>query len=263
MKKLLTVLLALSLLAGVLPLVMAETPSNAGQPSFDVDTELEITTTLTPDTLAVYPGQAVVLVATTTYTSNKGENQWLHFVSDSWLGVDAGEAAQEVEIEADPAAGINEKQKAFVAKASLVVADEPGEYDVAVTYTITLQHDQSGKRVYTTSATLIFSVTVMEGPAPEEAEEEEEQPAGQPLNHGQIVSTWAHWKQTKGNKNFMKGGPGVYRSLNWYKTQVEYKTFYSKQEVWDYLESIYEPAPRDNGHPGKGNPNKNKPGKNK
>ena len=48
MKKLLTVLLALSLLAGVLPLVMAETPSNAGPPSFDVETDLEITTTLTP-----------------------------------------------------------------------------------------------------------------------------------------------------------------------------------------------------------------------
>lgn len=51
---------------------------------------------------------------------------------------------------------------------------------------------------------------------------------GTPLNHGQIVSAWAHWKQTKGNKNFRPGGPGVYRSLVWYKTQVEYGTFYTQ-----------------------------------
>ena len=64
------------------------------------------------------------------------------------------------------------------------------------------------------------------------------------LNHGQIVSAWAHWKQTKGNENFLAGCPGVYRSLVWYKTQVEYREFTSVQQVYDYLNSIYEPQNR-------------------
>lgn len=256
MKKLLITLLVLSLMLGSLPAIAGDQPANAGPPSFDPETALSFSTALVPATLAVYQGQPVELMATTTYTSNKGDNQWLHFVTDSWTGVDVGEAAQEVEIEAEPAAGSNEKQKAFVAVASVVVADEPGDYDVAVSYSITLQHDQSGKRIYTSSATLYVTVTVMEGEAP--AEHEPEPVKGEPLNHGQIVSAWAHWKQTKGNRNFMKGGPGVYRSLNWYKTQVEHRTFYSKQEVWDYLDSIYEPAPQHKGRPDKGKPAKGK-----
>jgi hypothetical protein len=153
----------------------------------------------------------------------------------------------------------------FTANASVFVSDEPGEYNVYVTYTITLQHDFSGMRTYTTVTTSAnYLIEVLEGTADTDMSDETLAQDGL-LNHGQIVSAWAHWKKTKGNENFLSGGSGVYRSLNWYKTQVEYKAFSSVQEVYDYLDSIYEPENRhdkkDKQNNGKDNPNskKNKP----
>lgn len=259
MRKILTSLLVLILVLTMAPMTFAEIPANAGPSAFELETELSVQTTIVPMSLTVFAGEAVQFVATTTYVSNKGENQLLHFVSDQWRGVDQALSAQLSEIEADPAAASNERQKVFIATADVIVSDEPGEYDVAVTYSITLQHDHSGKRIYTSTASQVVTITVLAGDPLHAEEGDAAGPTGEALNHGQIVSAWAHWKQTKGNKNFLKGGPGVYRSLVWYKTQVEYGTFYSQQEVWDHLESIYEPAPRENGHPNKSNngrPNK-------
>lgn len=243
MKKILSAALVLTLMLGALPAANAAQPDVSGPPVFDV------TTTVVPTTLAVYQNEAVAFVATTTYTSNKNENQLLHFVSDAWLGAQANDsdagAATAVTIEAEPAAAPNQRSDVFTSRATVVVSDEPGDYDVVVKYTITLQHDHSGQRTYQTlSSSSTVTITVMPGTADNPVEEPSVQ--GQALNHGQIVSAWAHWKQTKGNKNFAAGGPGVYRSLVWYKTQVENKTFYSQQEVKDYLESIYEPAPKNN-----------------
>ncbi len=267
MRKILSALLTLSLLLSLAPLIQAELPATSGAPAFEVTTEVapvpELMTSITTDTVTVLPGQAVQLTATTSYTSNKSEHQLLHFVSDGWQGVDSAAPALPITLEAEPAADPNERQQVFVSTASVVLGEEPGDYDVALTYTITLQHDASGMRIYTATASHVFTVTVLDAQVSEEDEAEEDPSQGTPLNHGQIVSTWAHWKQTKGNHNFKKGGPGVYRSLNWYKTQVEYKTFYSKQEVIDYLESIYEPEPQGKGDPGKGNPGKGNPGKGK
>ncbi len=257
-KKLFSLLMVLSLMLGVAP-VLALEASPAGPPDF------EVTSVITPGELSVYAGDPLTLTATTTWTSNKNENQTLKFVSDSWQGVDTALPAHEAEltIEGEPAAQPNDRQRAFISTADLIVSEEPGEYDVVVRYAITLEHDSSGKRTYfTTAETAIITITVMEKPAQEDTEATTP-PEGTPLNHGQIVSTWAQWKQTKGNHNFLAGGPGVYRSLVWYKTQVEDRTFYTKQEVIDYLESIYEPAPRKNGRPNNGNPNPNKgPGNN-
>ena len=254
MKKLLSTLLVLTLLLGILPMALASPPT-AGAPDFVVSTEL------LPSQLVIYQGEEAVFTATTTYTSNKNENQQLHFVSDAWVGVDSVEAAVptliEVEVSPESAAQPGTKQHAFISTGRVYVADLPGDYEVAVRYTITLQHDASGQRTYQTVTTSeVFTITVLEGERPQQQPETTTPPqqAGEPLNHGQIVSAWAHWKQTKGNKNFAKGGPSVRRSVVWYKTQVEYKTFYSQQEVWDYLDSIYEPAARQN----KGKPNKNK-----
>ncbi len=255
-KHIIPLLLALTLLVGAVP-AMAQQPANAGPPAFEVET------LIAPETLSVYQGQPVTFVATTTYTTNKNENQLLHFVSDKWTGVDQFDPgmAAGIPLEAQPAAAPNQRLPVFVSTATVDIGNEPGDYDVMVKYEITLQHDESGKRTYyTTASTALITVTVMEGqaPQPEASPEASPQPAGTALNHGQIVSAWAQWKQTKGNKNFLPGGPGVYRSLNWYKAQVEYRTFHSRQEVWDYLDSIYEPAPRKND---KGPGNNKKPGK--
>jgi len=249
----LALVLALSISAGA----FASTPDNSGPPDFNV------TTVITPDSLTIYEGQWVEFTAVTTFTSNKTDNQWLHFVSDEWTGVDvitpATETAPATEaaltVVADPAAESNERQQVFTATASVFVSDEPGQYDVYVTYTITLQHDFSGMRTYkTVTTTMIMTIDVLKGTA--DAEVIDLTPTqGGLLNHGQIVSAWAHWKQTKGNENFLAGGPGVYRSLVWYKTQVEYKEFTSVQQVYDYLDSIYEP---ENRHTNKDKQNKDK-----
>ena len=260
MKKFLSAALAMVLLIGLMPALGAAEAPTSGPPVFNV------TTTVVPDTLSVYQNEAVTFTATTTYTSNKNENQLLHFVSDSWLGAEVlTPAAQTIAptVEGEPAAAPNERSEVFVSQATVFVSDQTGDYDVLVKYTITLQHDQSGQRTYqTVSSSALVTITVMPGTV-EEPPAEEAIPEGQALNHGQIVSAWAHWKQTKGNKNFAAGGPGVYRSLVWYKTQVEDKTFYTKQEVWDYLESIYEPMPsnRKNNN-GKGNNGNNGNGNN-
>lgn len=255
-RKLFSALLALALLLGIVPAIAGALPFVSGPPMFEVSTQI------VPSALSIYQDEPLSFTATTTYTSNKNENQLLHFVSDQWLGVDVYQPAQEMElaIEGENAAEENQRQRVFVSTASLHRDLEPGEYDIVVRYEITLQHDQSGQRTYyVASESAVITLTVLEGKLPEpDSEEDKEQPIGTPLNHGQIVSAWAHWKQTKGNKNFQSGGPGVYRSLVWYKTQVEYRTFYSKQEVWDYLDSIYEPAPKNNKQP---NPNKG-PGNN-
>lgn len=250
-------LLALMLLLGAVP-AMAQQPVNAGPPAFEVET------LIVPETLSVYQNQPVTFVATTTYTTNKNDNQLLHFVSDKWTGVDQFDPGMEsgILLEAQPAAAPNQRLAQFVSTATVNLGGEPGDYDVVVKYEITLQHDNSGQRTYyTTASTAVITVTVMEGGIPQP--EASPQPTGAALNHGQIVSAWAQWKQTKGNKNFLPGGPGVYRSLNWYKAQVEYRTFYSRQEVWDYLDSIYEPAPRNQKapNPNKGPGNNSKPGK--
>lgn len=246
MKKIASLLLALFLALSVSAGAFASTPDNAGPPDFNV------TTVITPGLLTVYQGQGVEFTAVTTFTSNKTDNQWLHFVSDEWTGVDvaipATETAPATEIAltvvADPAADPNERQQVFTSTATVVVSDEPGQYDVYVTYTITLQHDFSGFRTYKTLTTSqVVIIDVLEGTA--EAEVIDVTPTQDGLlNHGQIVSAWAHWKQTKGNENFLSGGPGVYRSLVWYKTQVEYREFTSVQQVYDYLDSIYEPENR-------------------
>lgn len=251
-KKLLMYVLALALLLGIMPAIALDAP--AGPPEFTVSTAI------VPDTLSVYPDQPLMLTATTTYTGNK-ERQLLALVGEEWQGADLYDPAAEVPLtlghETAPEAGL--RQATFVSTASLLLPPEPGDYDVVVRYAITLRHDESGQRTYyTATETAVITVTVMEA-APEVPGDGGEEPAaGAALNHGQIVSAWAHWKQTKGNRNFLPGGPGVYRSLVWYKAQVEYKTFHSAQEVWDYLDSIYEPSPRqkrDNPNKGPGNNN--------
>lgn len=238
----LALVMALSISAGA----FASTPDNSGPPDFNV------TTVITPDSLTIYEGQWVEFTAVTTFTSNKTDNQWLHFVSDAWTGVDVAIPATEttpatgtaLTVVADPAAESNERLQVFTATASVFVSDEPGQYDVYVTYTITLQHDFSGLRTYkTVTTTLVMTIDVLEGTPDAEVIDLTPTQNGL-LNHGQIVSAWAHWKQTKGNENFLAGGPGVYRSLVWYKTQVEYREFTSVQQVYDYLDSIYEPENR-------------------
>jgi hypothetical protein len=275
LKKITSLLLALFLALSVSAGAFASMPDNAGPPDFNVST------VIIPGLLTIYQGQVVEFTAVTTFTSNKTDNQWLHFVSDEWTGVDVAIPATETApaagtaliVAADPAAESNERQQVFTSTASLFVSDEPGQYDVFVTYTITLQHDFSGMRTYKTVTTsLVYTIDVLEGTADTEVIDATPMQDGL-LNHGQIVSAWAHWKQTKGNENFLSGGPGVYRSLVWYKTQVEYREFTSVQQVYDYLDSIYEPENRhdkkdkkdkdskknnpnnskDNDKPGKGN----------
>ncbi|MDD4080208.1 MAG: hypothetical protein PHP02_02185 [Eubacteriales bacterium] len=259
---------------------LAQTPEAAGPPVFEVETEFEVNTVIVPNAIEVYAGQTVTFLAITTYSSNKADNQWLHFVSDRWAGVDLFDKTQEVTLIIDfvPAAQPNERLAHFVSAAALTMGFEPGDYDVQLKYVIILKHDESGFRTYeTTTTTQVITITVLPGEPLETGPEEEEEPGpgAEALNHGQIVSAWAHWKQTKGNQNFLPGGPLVPHSLNWYKAQVEYLTFYSQQEVWDYLDSIYEPAQRDNKAPnlnkgprnnkapnpnkGPGNNNSNKP----
>ncbi len=249
MKKIISLILSLILALSVSAGAFASVPETAGAPDFNVST------ILFPGSLTVYQGEPVDFTAVTTYTSNKTDNQLLHFVSDAWTGVDASVPAEETSLafEAVPAADSNERLQVFTARASLFVSDEPGQYDVYVTYTITLQHDFSGMRTYKTVMTsMIITIDVLEGTADAEVIDDTQAQEGL-LNRGQIVSAWAHWKQTKGNKTFLPGGPGVYRSLNWYKTQVEYRAFNSIQEVYDYLDSIYEPQNR---HVKKDKPNK-------
>ena len=240
MKKLTSLVLTLILTMSISAGAFAAMPETAGPPDFDV------TTVITPGTLTVYQNEPVEFTAVTTFTSNKNDNQWLHFVSDEWTGVDTSNGAMEADLtlQADPAAEDNERRQVFTSTASVFVSDEPGQYDVYVTYTITLQHDFSGMRTYTTSTTSVtITIDVLEGSADTDVIDIV-LPENGLLNHGQIVSAWAHWKQTKGNENFLSGGPGVYRSLVWYKTQVEYKEFTSVQQVYDYLDSIYEPENR-------------------
>lgn len=273
MKKLTSLVLALILTMSITAGAFAAMPETAGPPDFDV------TTVITPGALTVYQNEPVEFTAVTTFTSNKNDNQWLHFVSDEWTGVDTSNGAMEADltVQADPAAEDNERRQVFTSTASVFVSDEPGQYDVYVTYTITLQHDFSGMRTYTTSTTSVtITIDVLEGSADTDVIDIV-LPENGLLNHGQIVSAWAHWKQTKGNENFLSGGPGVYRSLVWYKTQVEYKEFTSVQQVYDYLDSIYEPENRhdkdnkkdkkdkkdNNGNNGNNGNKDEKPGKNK
>ena len=258
MKKLTSLVLALILALSVNAGAFASLPDTAGPPDFDVST------VILPGQLTVYQGEMTDFTAVTTFTSNKSDNQWLHFVSDEWLGTDISTSATETQLAviADPAADPNERLQVFTANASVFVSDEPGQYDVFVTYTITLQHDFSGMRTYKTVTTsMVMTVDVLAGTADAEVVDEI-QPEDGLLSHGQIVSAWAHWKQTKGNENFLPGGPGVYRSLNWYKTQVEYKAFNTVQEVYEYLDSIYEPenrhARKDKQNNGNDNSNKDK-----
>lgn len=246
MKKIIVSMLVLILMLSVSAGAFAAMPDNAGPPDFDISTMIY------PGVLTIYQSQEVVFTAVTTFTSNKTDNQSLHFVSDAWTGVDAVTPATEttpasgtdLTVDADSAAEPNERQQVFEAAASVFVSDEPGQFDVYVTYTITLQHDFSGMRTYKTVTTsLIITIDVLEG-APDTEGIDLTLTQDGLLNHGQIVSAWAQWKQTKGNENFLAGGPGVYRSLVWYKTQVEYKEFTSVQQVYDYLNSIYEPQNR-------------------
>lgn len=246
MKRITSWILALVMALSVSAGAFASTPDNSGPPDFNV------TTVITPDSLTIYEGQWVEFTAVTTFTSNKTDNQWLHFVSDAWTGVDVAIPATEttpatgtaLTVVADPAAESNERLQVFTATASVFVSNEPGQFDVYVTYTITLQHDFSGLRTYkTVTTTLVMTIDVLEGTPDAEVIDLTPTQNGL-LNHGQIVSAWAHWKQTKGNENFLAGGPGVYRSLVWYKTQVEYREFTSVQQVYDYLDSIYEPENR-------------------
>ena len=250
MKRATSLLLALVMAFAVSAGALATTAETAGPPSFNV------TTIITPGKLTVYQNEPVTFTAVTAFTSNKSDNQWLHFVSDEWTGVDTSVPAAEtaLTVAADPAAGTNERRQVFTSTASVFVSDEPGQYDVYVTYTITLQHDFSGQRTYRTLTTSVtVTIDVLEGTADVDVDEDVDVDVDETdgillqdglLNHGQIVSAWAHWKQTKGNENFLTGGPGVYRSLVWYKTQVEYKEFTSVQQVYDYLDSIYEPENR-------------------
>ena len=251
MRKLFSTLLVLTLLLGAMPVLAGSAPSEPGPPALDINT------VIVPDSLSVYPGDTLGLTATTTVTAENGEARPLQFISDQWLGVDFMVPAVEAELEPGETPD-GSPARAFVSTAGLVLDLEPGEYDLVVRYEITLSQDASGQRVYyLSSESALITVTVMEG-SPDEEEPDEPAEPGAALNHGQIVSAWAHWKQTKGNKNFLPGGPGVYRSLVWYKTQVEYREFHSRQEVFDYLDSIYEPAPRERKQP---NPNKG-PGNN-
>ena len=258
MKKFTSLVLALILALSVSAGALASTPDTAGPPNFNVSTVIN------PGSLTIYQGESVQCTAVTTFTSNKNDNQWLHFVSDEWVGTDASTPAMETELAVvvDSAADSNERLQVFTATAYVFVSDEPGEFNVYITYTITLQHDFSGMRTYKTITTSAnYLIEVLEGTADTDMSDETLTQDGL-LNHGQIVSAWAHWKKTKGNENFLSGGPGVYRSLNWYKTQVEYKSFSSVQEVYDYLDSIYEPQNRhvkkDKTNNGKDNPNSNK-----
>ena len=249
MKKITSLILALILALSVSAGAMASTPVIAGSPDFDV------VTLISADSLTVYQGEPVDFTAVTTFTSNKNDKLWLQYVSDSWAGTDNSIPATETEIavSAEPAADTNERLQVFTASASVNVSDEPGEYIVRVTYSITLQHDFSGIRTYKTVTTsACFPVDVLEGKADttltEDAALTDDAAATDAaltqeglLNPGQIVSAWSHWKQTVGSENYSSGGPGVYRSLNWYKTQVEGKEFSSDQEVYDYLNSIYQP----------------------
>lgn len=245
-KRFVPLFLAAMLLFGAVP-ALARQPENAGPPEF------ELKTVIVPEALTVYQNQPVTFVATTTYTTNKNDNQLLHFVSDKWSGIDKQDPEKEAafELKAEPAASVNQRLPVFVAIAAMEPGREPGNYTLTVKYEITLQHDNSGKRTYHTIAdTAVITVTVMAGDMPRPEASPAPLPEKAALNHGQIVSAWAHWKQTKGNQNFLPGGPGVTRSLSWYKAQVEYRTFYSSEEVWEYLDNIYQPASREKKGPG-------------
>lgn len=247
----------------------------ASVPSFDGANDFDVVTKITADTLTVRQNEPINFTAVTTFTSVWNDELWLQYVSDSWAGTDNSIPASEtgVVVSAEPAADAEERQQVFTAGATVFLNNEPGEYVVRVTYSITLQHDSQGTRTYkTVTTTMCFPVDVLEGMTdtdtnndgivdagtelPDGVGEGEAAPApGTLLNYGQIVSAWAHWKQAKGNESFLSGGPGVYRSLNWYKTQLEDREFSTDQEVYDFLDSIYQP---ENLHIGVGNPNNDK-----
>lgn len=233
MKKLFGVLLAFALLTGSLPALGAQAAD--GVP-------VTVRTAIAPSQLSAKPGEFVELTATTV-VSTPGGSLEVSVISETWEGVSQFTPA--VSGETSLADGI--LTQTLTSSASLQVPEEPGDYDALVRYALTLSAVIDGQAlVLVPSSDSVITLSVME-----EAEDDSQAdpPAGSALNHGQIVSAWAQWKQTKGNRNFRAGGPGLYRSLVWYKAQVEYKTFHSRQEVWDYLDSIYEPAPGDRGRP--------------
>lgn len=255
MKKTTSLLLALVMALAVSASAYASTDDTAGPP------DLQVNTQIIPASLAVYQGELIEFKAITTFTPGDKEDQRLRFVSDSWAGTNNNIPAEETEPiqSVGPAADTSRRLQVFTAMASINAIDEPGEYSVRIIYTITLQHDLSGVRTYKTLTTsACFMLDVLEGKADAQLSLEEQAAldaqaaaAGQAntdvqaqevqLNGGQIVSAWAHWKSSKASENILSGGAGVFRSLSWYKAQLDGMSFTSQQAVYDYLDSIYQP----------------------
>lgn len=233
MKKLFGILLTLALLTGMLPALGAQIADGA---------PVTVRTTIAPSQLSAMPGEFVELTATTV-VSTPGGSLEVSVVSETWEGVSQFTPA----LTGETSLADGFLTQTLTSTASLRMPEEPGDYDALIRYALTLSAAVDGQAFFLVpSSDSVITLSVME----EEGDDgQADPPAGQALNHGQIVSAWAQWKQTKGNRNFREGGPGLYRSLVWYKAQVEYKTFHSRQEVWDYLDSIYEPAPGDRGRP--------------
>ncbi len=203
MKKITGICLALVLVLGAAMSAWAA-PANAGAPEFVVGTSLSASS------LQVFVGETVDLTATTTYTSNKA-NQLLYLSSENWTNVASSTAS----------GAALERKSQFVSTATFS-SDVPGEYTVM--YSIVVKHDESGKRTYFSSSSV--TITVLARPAPVVEDKA-------PVNAREV---YAHWKQGKSIAN----GNGQY-SNSWYHAQLDARTFYSEDEVIDFLDSIYIP----------------------
>ena len=206
---------------------------------------------ITPDLASVYQNQNVVL---TLVGELDDDEDGYEIVGYEWVAFNVTDPNAQAPLTLNVLAGPGADGDGFISEAELLLGGVPGVYQVRVTFRVTLRHPGGTLADEVFTVTKDFTVTVLEG----EADLDDAEGL---LNHGQIVSAWAQWKQGRDKGDFAKGGPGVERSKVWYKTQVEYMEFDSREEVWAYLDSIFEPFDGD-GNNGSRNNNRNNDNRN-
>ncbi|HPF86473.1 MAG TPA: hypothetical protein PK537_00300 [Candidatus Limiplasma sp.] len=142
MKKLVALTLALLLTFGVSLAAFADS-DNSGAPVFTVSTSL------VSDAYTIRLGETANLTATTTFTSQKNSQQ-LHLGGEDWVIVN-----ESWSIPYTASGRFFEREAQFVSTAEFS-SNTPGTY--TITYTITVMHDRSDKRTYTTTSSVTITV---------------------------------------------------------------------------------------------------------